>query len=76
MIKDYYPDIIGVQEPKKNQRVYMEEYIKMYYRYYGKARDLADDEESGIFIRKDKFLVLEDGYIWINEHKIAGQKGF
>ena len=54
----------------------MEEYIKMYYRYYGKARDLADDEESGIFIRKDKFLVLEDGYIWINEHKIAGQKGF
>jgi hypothetical protein len=27
-------------------------------------------------IRKDKFAVIEDGYIWINENKSPGKKGF
>jgi len=30
---------------------------------------LKVDENSGIFIRKDKYHVIEDGYIWINENK-------
>jgi len=66
LIKDYLPDIIGVQEPVKNQIDYMINKLQQYYRYYGKARDLANSEHSGIFIRKDKFIVLEDGYVWIN----------
>lgn len=30
------------------------------YRYYGMARDLGKDEECGIFIKKEKFVVLAD----------------
>lgn len=47
-----------------------------YYNYYGRPRNLAEDEEVGIFIRKDKFMVIEDGYIWINETKTEGERGF
>jgi hypothetical protein len=47
-----------------------------FYEYFGKPRDLHKDEESGIFIRRDKFIVREDGYIWINENRKEGAKGF
>lgn len=61
-----FPDIIGVQEPRTSQRVYLTSQIGQYYNYFGKPRNLKDDEESGIFVRKDKYKVIEDGYIWIN----------
>ena len=69
VIINQFPDIIGVQEPRQSQRIYLSGKICQYYDYYGKPRDLKVDENSGIFIRKDKYHVIEDGYIWINENK-------
>ncbi len=40
--------------------------IGHFYQYFGQPRDLKEDEHSGIFIRKDKFIVREKDYVWIN----------
>lgn len=42
-ILEYLPDVIGVQEPKRNQREFMADRLNMFYDYYGKPRDLRND---------------------------------
>ena len=76
LILNYLPDFVGVQQPKTSQREYLSSIIGNFYQYFGKPRDLYQDEESGIFIRRDKFIVREDGYIWINENRKEGATGF
>jgi acyl-coenzyme A synthetase/AMP-(fatty) acid ligase len=56
-----------VQEPLQFQIDDLYEDIRHVYNYYGKPRDLKKSEHSGIFFRKDKYIVKEDGYIWFNE---------
>ena len=34
------------------------------------------NEHCGIFVRKDKFILLEADYIWTNEHKTLVKEGF
>ena len=49
---------IGGDKKPSVQRQYIMDRIGQYYNYYGKPRDLKDDEESGIFVRRDKYRVI------------------
>ena len=70
------PDVIGLQEPVTNQINWIIEQTRHLYNHYGIPRDLLNYEHSGIFVRKDKFIVLEEGYVGINETKKVGLTGF
>lgn len=72
----HLPDIVGTQEGKNTQIAFLRSKIGNFYRYYGKPRDLHEDENCGIFVRRDKFFVRKDGYLWINETQTPGKKGF
>ena len=63
---DNLPDVIGLQEPTPNQINWIIEQNRGYYQHYGIPRHLINNEHSGMFVRKDKFIVIEEGHIWIN----------
>lgn len=46
------------------------------YTYYGKKRQLEKDEECGIFVKKNKFIILQEHYDWISETKQEGLSGY
>ena len=70
------PDVIGVQEPTPAQIDFLINKMKHLYDHYGISQHREDQEHSGIFVRKDKFIVKENGHIWINEGKIPYEKGY
>ncbi len=61
-------DILGTQEGLKNQLDDLQRELPEY-AYYGIGRDDGKDkgEHSAIFIRKDRFKVLEQGNFWLSE---------
>ena len=70
------PDLLGIQEGNSSQINYQQTQIGQFYRYFGRPRDLLEDEHCGIYVRRDRFFVLEDDYIWINETQTPGHSGF
>lgn len=46
------------------------------YQYYGKKRQQENDEECGIFVRKNRFIILQEHCDWISETKEEGLSGY
>jgi endonuclease/exonuclease/phosphatase family metal-dependent hydrolase len=61
-------DIVGTQEGLKNQLEDLQKQLPEY-EYYGIGRDdgKSKGEHSAIFIRKDRFKVLDKGDFWLSE---------
>lgn len=68
-------DVVGIQEATYPQKKYLEDNLKNYV-YFGKARDLHKDEECGILINTEKFVLVEDHYDWISESRKEGKVGY
>jgi endonuclease/exonuclease/phosphatase family metal-dependent hydrolase len=61
-------DILGTQEGLKNQLDDLQKQLPEY-EYYGIGRDdgISKGEHSAIFIRKERFRVLDKGDFWLSE---------
>ena len=69
MIKNYMPDLLGVQEADSGWMNVLKARLSRYdYACIGLGRD-ADDtgERSAIFYRKDKFELIEETTLWLSD---------
>ena len=78
MIKDYCPDIFGVQEALSDQLTYVGENLPNY-SYVGVGREdgKQDGETMAIFYNTSKIELLEWGTYWLSETpEVVGSKGW
>ncbi|MEX2232248.1 MAG: endonuclease/exonuclease/phosphatase family protein [Cyclobacteriaceae bacterium] len=68
LLKKYDPDIIGVQEALHHQLTDISGNLKQY-EFLGAGRDDGKQkgEYSAIFIKKDRFKILEQNTFWLSE---------
>ncbi len=67
VIKAFAPDLMGTQETLPYQAAYINEQLAEY-TYIGWSRDQSENgEQCGIFVRKERFEVLESGQFWLSE---------
>ena len=63
----YLPDVIGFQELRLNQKLYVERNLPLY-QYIGRPRSPDfTDESNGILFNKQKFLLMDSGTFWLTE---------
>ncbi len=66
-IKAFKPDLMGTQETLPFQAAYINEQLPEY-AYIGWSRDDSKDgEQCGVFVRRDRFEMLESGQFWLSE---------
>jgi len=76
LIEKYNPDIIGVQEALYHQLTDIAENLDEY-EFFGVGRDDGKQkgEHSAIFIRKDRFKILEQNTFWLSKTpEVPGSK--
>lgn len=67
VIKAFGPDLLGTQETLPFQATYINERLPEY-TYIGWSRDQNENgEQCGIFVRKDRFEIIESGQFWLSE---------
>ena len=68
LIEKYNPDILGVQEALHHQLVQIAEALDQY-EFFGVGRDDGKQkgEVSAIFIRKDRFKILDQNTFWLSK---------
>lgn len=67
VIKDFAPDLMGTQETLPFQAAYINEQLSEY-TYIGWSRDQNENgEQCGIFVRKERFEIIESGQFWLSE---------
>lgn len=67
VIREYEPDLLGVQEAREGQIADLEAALPGY-EFYGVGRDdgKSEGEFSGIFYRKDRFTQKDAGSFWLS----------
>lgn len=67
VIREYQPDVLGVQEARHGQIVDLREALPKY-DFYGIGRDDGKEagEYMGIFYRKDRFERMKEGSFWLS----------
>ena len=76
LLKKYDPDIIGVQEALYHQLTDISDDLRAY-QFFGAGRDDGKQkgEHSAIFIRKDRFKILEQNTFWLSKSpEVPGSK--
>jgi endonuclease/exonuclease/phosphatase family metal-dependent hydrolase len=68
VIRDYMPDVLGVQEARNGQIVDLQKALPEY-GFYGVGRDNGKrgGEYTGIYYRKDKFVLLGEDSFWLSD---------
>jgi endonuclease/exonuclease/phosphatase family metal-dependent hydrolase len=68
VIRDYEPDLLGVQEARNLQIVDLEQALPEY-DFYGLGRDdgKKEGEYAGIYFRKDRFQRNDVGSFWLSD---------
>lgn len=77
IIKQYEPDIIGLQEYRPKWEREIEHYFGDEYEIFNKYRnETIDVESSPILWRKDKFECIKKGYFWLSETPEVESRGW
>jgi len=67
VIKASAPDLMGTQETLPFQATYINKQLPEY-TYIGWPRDQSENgEQCGIFVRKERFEIIESGQFWLSE---------
>lgn len=69
MIRDVMPDVIGIQEPRADQRADLETDLTEYASVAVPQNDQISWAQTGyamVLYRKDKFTLLDSGYYWLS----------
>ncbi|MDR1760263.1 MAG: endonuclease/exonuclease/phosphatase family protein [Fibrobacter sp.] len=76
LIQKYDFDIVGTQEPRKNQLQDLSRGLPGY-SYFGIANtSSASGEYAAIFYKKERLLVLDSGFFWFSETPEQQSKGW
>jgi endonuclease/exonuclease/phosphatase family metal-dependent hydrolase len=77
LLRNYNPDIFGVQEGLCHQVSYIDSTLTDY-SYFGYGRD--DGMEAGefcaVYFKTDRFLLLQQGFFWLSETPGVPSKGW
>ncbi len=66
-IAAYQPDLLGTQETLPFQAEFLKQQLNGF-EYFGWSRDTnVDGEQCGIFVKKERFEVLDSGQFWLSE---------
>src|SRR5688572_1665201 len=60
VIRNFDPDILGTQEPRERQAVYLKERLPDY-QHVGMGRDGAAGEQNAVYVRRDRLELLDSG---------------
>jgi hypothetical protein len=75
LIMKYRPDVLGIQEGLPAMIDYLKKNLSLY-KYWGRSRSFQD-EQCGIFYRKDMFFKVDGGHFWLSDtHEVSGSKSF
>jgi endonuclease/exonuclease/phosphatase family metal-dependent hydrolase len=68
VIRDFMPDVLGVQEARHGQIVDLQKALPEF-GFYGVGRDdgKQDGEYTGIYYRKDKLVLLGEDSFWLSD---------
>lgn len=67
VIQTFSPDLLGTQETLPFQAQQLQQDLAGY-QYIGWSRDAsADGEQCGVFVRTERFEVIESGQFWLSE---------
>lgn len=67
VIQTFAPDVLGTQETLPFQAQQLQQDLAGY-QYIGWSRDASDDgEQCGVFVRTERFKVIESGQFWLSE---------
>jgi endonuclease/exonuclease/phosphatase family metal-dependent hydrolase len=78
LVEKYNPDIIGVQEALHHQLTDIEKNLEKY-EFFGVGRDDGKQkgEHSAVFIRKNRFKIIEQKTFWLSETpEVPGSKNW
>lgn len=78
VILKYQPDIIGLQEVKKDQFDFLKKELGDIYGYYGVYRSafIPISEAASIFYRKSRFEALNEDTFWLSETPDVMSRGW
>lgn len=65
-IRDFDPDLLGVQEALEFQSEFLLEQLG-HYEYFGRSRMTTPNEHCGIFYKSARFVQLAGGHFWLSE---------
>ena len=77
-IRSFDPDLLGTQETLEFQKQFLDERLPEYVSF-GVGRDDGSDqgEMTALFVKKDRFEVIEDGHFWLSETpNVPGSKSW
>lgn len=67
VVNDFSPDLLGIQEALSFQAEFLKSQLSGW-KYFGASRDAnPNGEQCGIFVRTDRFEIIEDGQFWLSE---------
>ncbi|MEO1525552.1 MAG: endonuclease/exonuclease/phosphatase family protein [Planctomycetota bacterium] len=66
VIREFDPDLLGVQESLAFQSEYLMENLEGY-TYFGRSRMTTPNEHCGIFFNASRFVQLAGGHFWLSE---------
>lgn len=68
VIEDMDPDLLGVQEPFAHQVADLMAALPGYgFVGVGRNDGVAEDEFEGIFYRRERFVLLDEGHFWLSD---------
>lgn len=70
MIRDVRPDVIGMQEPRPEQRTYLSEALPEYRQFYIAKNEAHSECQCGhmsLFYLASRYTLLDSGYFWLSE---------
>lgn len=75
MIKNYLPDVLGVQEANNNWMTILDEELGDYYTIVGEGREpKGQGERTAILIAKSRFEITESGTRWLSDTPTVASK--
>ena len=70
MIRDVRPGVIGMQEPRPEQRTYLSEALPEYGQFYIAEDENHPENQCGhmsLFYLTSEYTLLDRGYFWLSE---------
>ena len=67
IIKDYAPDLLGVQEGLPDMIGYLKDNLNVEYDYWGRGRAAdGSSEASGLFFKRQVWSKVDGGFFWLS----------
>lgn len=67
VIKNFSPDLLGIQEAMMSQVNYLKLNLSDYYGFGIKTAENIDQQDSLLFVKKDRFNIVDEKHFWMSK---------